>query len=179
MKLKTALAPIVATLSLAFVASDASAYYAPHLGRWLTRDPIEYDGETANLYEYVGNSPINFVDAFGNKHGSPHPGPVRPRPKPDPIGTPLPSNSPECDEYSCTDSYRGALARCFCRCAGDSPWSNHVRGCLRELYEQGVPPAEAHERCYDNADGQNYPGGRPWLTLIHCYVRCTPLPLAL
>lgn len=38
--------------------------YAPHLGRWLSRDPIEEAGGS-NLYGYVGNSPINLVDPSG------------------------------------------------------------------------------------------------------------------
>jgi hypothetical protein len=65
MELKTALAPIVALLSVAFVASDASAYYASHLGRWLTRDPIGYDSGQKNLYEYVEGDPTNHTDPSG------------------------------------------------------------------------------------------------------------------
>jgi uncharacterized protein RhaS with RHS repeats len=64
MKLKTALAPIVALVSVAFVASDASAYYASHMGRWLTRDPIGYS-DSANLYEYVLSQPLTYTDSSG------------------------------------------------------------------------------------------------------------------
>ncbi len=39
-------------------------YYDPVTGRWLSRDPIgEYGGR--NLYGFVLNSSINFVDLFG------------------------------------------------------------------------------------------------------------------
>ena len=39
-------------------------FYEPALQRWLNRDPIEeFDG--LNLYDYVGNDPINQVDLFG------------------------------------------------------------------------------------------------------------------
>ena len=39
-------------------------YYDPSTGRWLTRDPMGYDGGI-NLYEYVGNDPGNRVDPNG------------------------------------------------------------------------------------------------------------------
>jgi RHS repeat-associated protein len=40
-------------------------YYASHLGRWLTRDPIGYDGGGPNLYEYVLGAPIDALDPVG------------------------------------------------------------------------------------------------------------------
>jgi len=39
--------------------------YDPETGRWLTKDPIRFDGGQANLYVYVGNDPINSADATG------------------------------------------------------------------------------------------------------------------
>ncbi len=39
-------------------------YYLPTLGRWLTRDPIGYQGGI-NLYAYVQSSPVGNVDAAG------------------------------------------------------------------------------------------------------------------
>jgi RHS repeat-associated protein len=41
-------------------------YYAPALGRWLTRDPIGNRGGI-NLYGYVASSPVGNVDAAGAK----------------------------------------------------------------------------------------------------------------
>jgi RHS repeat-associated protein len=42
-------------------------YYASHLGRWLTRDPIGYE-EQNNLYNYAGSSPISHLDASGEAY---------------------------------------------------------------------------------------------------------------
>ena len=39
-------------------------YYQPNLQRWLNHDPIaEWGG--INLYEFVGNNPINWIDSLG------------------------------------------------------------------------------------------------------------------
>jgi RHS repeat-associated protein len=39
-------------------------FYAPTIGRWMTRDPIGEAGGI-NLYAFVVNSPVNLVDPFG------------------------------------------------------------------------------------------------------------------
>lgn len=39
--------------------------YDPEVGRWTAKDPIRFDGDGPNLYGYVTNDPINFVDVNG------------------------------------------------------------------------------------------------------------------
>jgi RHS repeat-associated protein len=43
--------------------------YSPTLGRFLQTDPIGY-GEGLNIYAYVGNDPVNFIDPSGMCTGS-------------------------------------------------------------------------------------------------------------
>jgi len=40
-------------------------YYDPKTGRFWTKDPIGLAGGDMNLYRYVKNNPINFMDPFG------------------------------------------------------------------------------------------------------------------
>ncbi|MDR2033587.1 MAG: RHS repeat-associated core domain-containing protein, partial [Helicobacteraceae bacterium] len=39
--------------------------YDPFTGRWTAKDPIDFNGGSSNLYGYVGNDPINYVDPTG------------------------------------------------------------------------------------------------------------------
>jgi hypothetical protein len=41
--------------------------YSPELGRWLQRDPLDFEGADSNLYRYVGNNPCNRTDPSGLK----------------------------------------------------------------------------------------------------------------
>ena len=40
-------------------------YYDPKLGRFLTRDPIEYRGSQWNLYQYTNSNPTSYIDPLG------------------------------------------------------------------------------------------------------------------
>jgi RHS repeat-associated protein len=46
-----------------FGARDYDAY----VGRWTAKDPILFKGGTANLYEYVMNNPLKYIDPTGNE----------------------------------------------------------------------------------------------------------------
>ncbi|MFC1770140.1 RHS repeat-associated core domain-containing protein [Nitrospirota bacterium] len=40
-------------------------YYSPEMGRFISVDPIGFEGGDWNLYRYTGNNPINFTDPLG------------------------------------------------------------------------------------------------------------------
>ena len=45
--------------------------YDPTIGRWTAKDPIDFAGGDTNLYGYVVNDPVNWVDPFGSdRNGS-------------------------------------------------------------------------------------------------------------
>lgn len=39
--------------------------YDPNMGRWTTKEPLGFSGGNPNLYVYVGNDPVNWVDPSG------------------------------------------------------------------------------------------------------------------
>ncbi len=42
-----------------------SFYYNPETGRWLSKDPVRFDGGDANLFNYTLNDPLNWIDPKG------------------------------------------------------------------------------------------------------------------
>ncbi|MCZ0932797.1 MAG: RHS repeat-associated core domain-containing protein, partial [Oligoflexia bacterium] len=40
-------------------------YYSPDLARWINEDPIEFNSGDMNLYRYVENNPLKWIDFFG------------------------------------------------------------------------------------------------------------------
>ncbi len=55
---------VLTVLALLAVCHTASAFYDPHVGRWVSRDPIGERGGN-NLYAMVGNDAINAIDPDG------------------------------------------------------------------------------------------------------------------
>jgi RHS repeat-associated protein len=42
--------------------------YDPTVGRFISQDPLGFGGGDVNLYAYVKNNPVNFVDPEGLKN---------------------------------------------------------------------------------------------------------------
>ncbi|MGC2473182.1 MAG: RHS repeat-associated core domain-containing protein [Candidatus Sulfotelmatobacter sp.] len=47
-------------------------YYSPQLGRFISEDPIGFFGGSGNIYSYVQNNPISYIDGLGLER-KPHP----------------------------------------------------------------------------------------------------------
>jgi RHS repeat-associated protein len=45
---------------------NRARYYNPQLGRFISRDPIDI-ADDVNLYAYVGNNSVMFVDLMGRE----------------------------------------------------------------------------------------------------------------
>ena len=42
-------------------------YYNPEIARWISEDPIGFDSGDMNLYRYVENNPLYWIDPYGEK----------------------------------------------------------------------------------------------------------------
>jgi hypothetical protein len=57
---------LLAIFSIFIFLSDSEArFYDPESGRFLSADPIGFEGGDVNLYVYVGNNPVNYSDPSG------------------------------------------------------------------------------------------------------------------
>ena len=50
---------------------SGSSHYDPKIGRWISKDPIGFNGGDTNLYAYVGGNPVSYVDPTGLAPGDP------------------------------------------------------------------------------------------------------------
>lgn len=81
-------------------------YYHPQLQRFISEDPIEFDGGNFNLYAYVANNAINETDPFGLRHCTYGCLPCRnsfrcmPPPPPNKKSSPPPPKPPEPPPFS-------------------------------------------------------------------------------
>jgi RHS repeat-associated protein len=80
-------------------------YYDPKVGRFLTEDPIGFDGGDVNFYVYVAGNPVNFVDPSGNEIAPPLMPPISPPITPPispPLMPPLPLPDPGTTVHTCS-----------------------------------------------------------------------------
>jgi len=161
-------------------------FYDPSLQRWLNRDPMSSQGfvllkkrfsisrEDRMLYDAVGDNPRSGVYAFVSNDSVNRNDYLGLCSKPVcTLAPPLTANSTACNAYG-KQTYLGVSLSCFCACAGDSAWSQQVRGCLACAYQQGMPIGEAHSTCYAAAGGIL---SGPIITLAFCSIGCDPHPV--
>ena len=70
MKMKQLIALMIFACVMLITAHEAQAFYNPSAGRWLNRDPIGEKGGP-NLYGFVRNAPVGFVDTDGRQLSPP------------------------------------------------------------------------------------------------------------
>lgn len=58
-------------LILVSTPSTYARYYDPEVGRFLSEDPIGFEGGDVNLYNYTSGNPVNWVDPYGLVEVSP------------------------------------------------------------------------------------------------------------
>ena len=51
------------------IQNNLNRWYDAKVGRWVSKDPISFEGMDANTYRYVGNDPTNVTDPNGLRHG--------------------------------------------------------------------------------------------------------------
>jgi RHS repeat-associated protein len=109
-------------------------YYDQSVGRFLSEDLLHFVGGT-DFYAYTLNNPINYRDPSGLQLYPPVPiiGPLPPLPN----APRLPQLGPPtaCDN-TCSQYPPGSFLGFICKHGGNNPWSNCVRECLKEGYEQ-------------------------------------------
>ena len=122
----------------------------------MNRDPIGYGGSQWNLYEYVDGNPIVNTDSQGlftdsylckncvnvgwkkkcDLNGC---GGFFAPPLPPPPGPPGPGTSCNYGALSISTPLGSWSLQCVCRCAGNSPGMNCVRGCIQCARNNGAP----------------------------------------
>ena len=130
-------------------------YYNPELQRFVSEDPIGFKSGDVNFYSYGRNNPINNRDAKGLTASS---------------LSDCTNGSDICDKFGPCDTFWGANARCFCKCAGNDAWSQIVRCCLRGAIDHGMTGDQAHKYCYAMATA--IAGPPPVSRLSYCYGLC-------
>jgi RHS repeat-associated protein len=110
--------------------------YDAYTGKWTAKDPILFQGSLSNLYGYVLNDPVNFIDPSGlfdpvadailrpvdhDLPGTPFP----------PDKLPYDPNYIRCDHYPGT-TLEGKALKNICESAGNDPYANCVRKCLKD-----------------------------------------------
>jgi RHS repeat-associated protein len=123
-------------------------YYHPALQRFVSEDPIGFDGGDTNLYAYVGNDPVNFIDPHGLINDNPNNwgfegggGSIPPASAPTGrSGNPLVPPNPNAPARNAPGSINGR------------PYVGHA---FDQMQNRGIPPSVVEDAI---STGQQYPG---------------------
>ena len=149
--------------------------YKSSLCRWLSRDQIGQSSlnlqsngiaelqEGANLFFFVQNNPISYIDRLGmdcDCYDQPRP--------------PSGPNSP-CGQYG-SSQFQFTSEMCVCACMGDSAWANKMRGCLACVRNKlpKLSNTVRHYWCFKGTGGD----GGDILKLAGCAASCSTMQAA-
>ncbi len=119
-------------------------YYDPKVGRFITQDPIGFTGGDFNLYAYVGNNPVGFIDPLGLWR---NPGSIFNEAKND-----ANSKFSKKDRWNGPgDAYRHCLASCMMT-KENGLFLTWLFGGLNEMYGDWAHNQEQGERCMDESN---------------------------
>jgi RHS repeat-associated protein len=134
-------------------------HYDPETGRWLSKDPILFNGGDTNLYSYSMNDPINLIDPNGLSSAR--------------LMAP-PSGGGEWIEYSGTagepvNQLTADAATCFAQCINTALTITGAK-------EGGHSPGSAHEtgQACDFSERRN-PGVTNNPEVNRCFNQCFPV----
>ena len=127
--------------------------YSPTLGRWLQRDPIEYDGGSINLHEYVLSSPLSWIDPLG----------LETRVKDGPCGPP-PDEEDE-EKEKCLRAAEQSRKNCIKGAISGDPLASTVEDCI-DNYNK------FRKACEDGTAGQHDEKVMRGWDYVDCVGRC-------
>jgi RHS repeat-associated protein len=114
--------------------NNLNRWYDAIVGRWLSQDPIGFNGGDANLYRYVGNSPVDGMDPAGLQPWMPPAinGPgrigVNPTPTPTPSWIGISDWHYRRNDYNWTPSYEYAKQNWVLLSDSQSRYHRHGKG---------------------------------------------------
>lgn len=128
-------------------------HYDASVGRWLSKDPILFNGGETNLYGYVMNDPINYIDPVGLWRW--------------PIDIYNDSAQDAADRFPNDPRSQNAYRHCLASCENTAEngsaatWLlaelNEIRGDLRGNNDRAIDEYNNEYGCYEGNKNQNSP----------------------
>ena len=111
---------LIGLLAASLLTSSASAMYDPGLGRFLSRDPLGFEGGSSSHYLFLSGETVNRIDAIGTRdeyigatHDTPRPDGYPPYPVGNPNAGPI--LWPEAVDNWPVNDFENGNEKCSCK----------------------------------------------------------------